>query len=403
MNTWEALVVALRCLRVNKLRSLLTMVGIVIGVTAVIVLVGLGDGMRAGFNKSFGELATAIIISKITGEVPGGGKPKELRDSDITALRKAPDLAYVVPEVSGTAVMQNGPGVEFSGQGYGSTVDYSKVNNREVVAGSMFTETDYQIRNRVTLLGPTVVTALFGGDVQAAVGTNIRISRTTFKVIGVLKGDGNYDDIALMPMSTARAYLFGGNDVVNAIAAKATSVETVPAAVDEINAILSERHRTSDPAKRDFKVTALQNQLDQFNQFMLYLSLFIVAVAGISLIVGGIGVANIMLVSVTERTREIGIRKAIGAPKAAIMKQFLIESTILAGTGGLIGVIFGITFILIGATVMTRVAPNFGVPTISVPAVLVALTVSMLIGLVAGGYPAMRAARLRPIEALRFQ
>ncbi|MBV9315153.1 MAG: ABC transporter permease, partial [Pseudonocardia sp.] len=338
MNTWEALVVALRCLRVNKLRSLLTMVGIVIGVTAVIVLVGLGDGMRAGFNKSFGELATAIIISKITGEVPGGGKPKELRDSDITALRKAPDLAYVVPEVSGTAVMQNGPGVEFSGQGYGSTVDYSKVNNREVVAGSMFTETDYQIRNRVTLLGPTVVTALFGGDVQAAVGTNIRISRTTFKVIGVLKGDGNYDDIALMPMSTARAYLFGGNDVVNAIAAKATSVETVPAAVDEINAILSERHRTSDPAKRDFKVTALQNQLDQFNQFMLYLSLFIVAVAGISLIVGGIGVANIMLVSVTERTREIGIRKAIGAPKAAIMKQFLIESTILAGTGGLIGV-----------------------------------------------------------------
>jgi putative ABC transport system permease protein len=180
-------------------------------------------------------------------------------------------------------------------------------------------------------------------------------------------------------------------------------VNQVNPALAQTTEILSERHHIREESKRDFEATALQNQLDQINQFLTFLTLFIIAVAAISLLVGGIGVANIMLVSVTERTREIGIRKAIGARRSAIMKQFLIESTVLAGVGGLFGIVFGVGITLTGAYVLPKVAPDFGTPEVSGVSIVVAIGVSLIIGLVAGGYPAMRASRLQPIEALRFQ
>jgi putative ABC transport system permease protein len=403
MNFKESLVIALRSLRTNKLRSALTMVGIVIGVTAVIVLVGLGNGVKSGFDKTFGALATAIIIQKVQGSVAGGGAPRDLKDADVTAVREAPAMASVVPALSGGSVFRYGPANAFTGQIWGSTTEYLGVSNREITHGRMFTEQEYKTREKVTLIAPDVVKNLYNGDGQSALGTKMRIGRLDFEVIGVLKSVGDYDDIALMPLGTARSYLLGGADTITAIAAKATSPATVPAATEQINEIMDDRHNIRDISKRDDKVTALQTQLDQFNQFMFYMSAFIVAVAGISLIVGGIGVANIMLVSVTERTREIGIRKAIGAKRSAIMKQFLIESTVLSAFGGLIGVLIGVAVVLVGANVIPKVAPDFGAPEVSWVAIAVALVVSMAIGLVAGGYPAWRAARLRPIEALRYQ
>jgi len=163
------------------------------------------------------------------------------------------------------------------------------------------------------------------------------------------------------------------------------------------------RHKIQDISKRDYKVTALRKQIDQFNQFVKYLTKFIVAVAAISLLVGGIGVANIMLVSVTERTREIGIRKAVGAPRGAIMKQFLLESITLAGIGGAVGTGIAVAVIKVGENVVPKVAPDFGAPILSAPPVVIAFGVSLGIGLVAGGYPAVRAAWMRPVEALRFE
>ncbi|WP_028921832.1 ABC transporter permease [Pseudonocardia acaciae] len=405
MNLKEAFIIALRGLRVNKLRSALTTVGIVIGVTAVIVLVGLGDGMKAGFNKTFGELATAIIVNKIEGSVPGGGKARDLKNADVTALRdknRAPAIRAVIPQVSGQHIATRGD-VQFRTSVVGSTPEYLSVNNREIILGSMFTEDHDKAAAKVVLLGPNPVANLYGGRAGDAIGSTLRIGRANFKVIGVVKSDGHDDDIALMPMTTARANLVGGGDTINGMAIKATSVAAVPDAVKQITEVLSERHNISDPSKRDFHVEALQGQLEEITQFLFFLSLFIVAVAGISLIVGGIGVANIMLVSVTERTREIGIRKAIGAPRLAIMKQFLIESTVLAGIGGLIGVTLGIAITLTAAAIIPKLSEDFGVPEVSAPAIVVAFTVSLCIGLMAGGYPALRAAKLQPIEALRYQ
>jgi putative ABC transport system permease protein len=405
MNFREAFVVAMSSLRVNRLRSALTTFGIVIGVSAVIVLVGLGDGIKAGFNEQFGALGNQINVSKINGSVPGGGRAKDLKDSDLTALRNpasAPHIASVTPVVTGTELITVNQR-QFRAAIQGSTADYLTVTARDLVVGSTFTEQQARANARVVVLGPNAVVTLFDGNATKAVGSTVRIGRSNFVVLGVLKGNGQADDAAVMPLGTARAYLVGGNDTVNQMIVKATSPDTVPAALDEIHRVMDDRHNIRDPASRDYNATALQTLLEQANQFLTYLTLFTVAVAAISLIVGGIGIANIMLVSVTERTKEIGIRKAIGARRSAIMKQFLLESTMLAGIGGLIGVAVGVAITVAAMIVLPQVAPKFGTPDVSIPAVLLAFLVSLLIGLVAGGYPAYRAATLRPIEALRYE
>ncbi|MGH4005781.1 MAG: ABC transporter permease, partial [Pseudonocardiaceae bacterium] len=259
---------------------------------------------------------------------------------------------------------------------------------------------------KVVVLGPTVATYLFGDDPDAALNQTVRINRQTFRVIGVLEplGEPN-DSYAVMPLETARRYIFGGGDVINQIIVQATQASAVPAAEDQTTRILSDRHRIKDTANRDFEVQSLRSRLTTFNQILDLLTLFTAAVAAISLIVGAIGVLNIMLVSVTERTREIGIRKAIGATRRAILNQFLIESVVLAGLGGVIGVAIGVGLALLGAAL----APSFGAtlatfaPAVSIPSIVVSFAISIAIGLIAGGYPANRAARLRPIEALRYE
>jgi putative ABC transport system permease protein len=405
VNVREAFAIALGSLRTNRLRSALTTLGIIIGVASVIVLVGLGNGIKAGFNSSFGALGNQLIVAPITGSVPGGGPAKELRDADVSALeneRKAPDIASVTPVITGTALITYNQ-AQFRAQVAGSTTDYLDVANRELITGRNFTSTQQRTGGRVVVLGPNAITTLFGADAGAAIDKTVRIGRSNFTVVGVVKSNGQQDDAAIMPLQAARSYLLGGADTINQMIVKAVSVAAVPAAADEITQILDQRHNIRDPAKRDFNVTALSSLLEKANQFLSFLTLFTVAIAAISLVVGGIGVANIMLVSVTERTREIGIRKAIGARRSAILKQFLIESTVLAGIGGLAGIVIGVVITLAAASVIPRFAPNFGAPTVSPVAVVIAFAVSLFIGLAAGGYPANRASRLQPIEALRYQ
>jgi putative ABC transport system permease protein len=401
----EALRSALSALRANRLRSALTTLGIVIGVTAVIVLVALGNGITSGFNESFGALGTQIVVTKTQGSVPGGGVARDLTDSDVEALRDrraAPDIASVTPVVSGTALLEAGSG-QFRTSVEGSTADYLDVQDRDLVVGRFFTEAEERSRAKVVVLGPNPVANLFGGQAGEALDQDIRIGRTNFRVIGVLKANGQQDNVVVMPMGAARSYLVGGGDEVSSIIVKATSVAAVPAALEQVNTILSERHSIRDPAKRDFDARALQNLLDNANQFLSFLSIFTVAIAAISLIVGGIGVANIMLVSVTERTREIGIRKAIGATRSAILRQFLIESIVLAALGGVIGIVLGVGLSLAAAAILPAAIPDFPPPSVSLDSIVIAFTISLIIGLVAGGYPANRAAKLRPIEALRYQ
>ncbi len=408
MNLREALRIAMRGLRANRLRSALTMLGIIIGVAAVILLVALGNGLKTSVNAQLEPLANLITIVPTVGNVPGGAAPKDLIDADVAALQDpalADQIDNVIPATTGRALVET-DAWRFRANVVGSTESWIEVNNQDMAAGSFFDGAQTRTGAKVVVLGPSVATYLFGDDPAAALNQTVRINRQTFRVIGVMQSVGEPgDSVAVMPLDTARRYIFGGGDKINQIIVQASQASAVPATQDEVIRILSDRHRIKDSANRDFEVQSLRSRLDSFNQVLRILTLFTAAVAAISLLVGAIGVLNIMLVSVTERTREIGIRKAIGATRRAVLEQFLIESIVLAGLGGLIGVALGVGLSALGA----RIAPSFGptfesfAPAVTIPSIVVSFGISLAIGLIAGGYPANRAARLRPIEALRYQ
>jgi putative ABC transport system permease protein len=397
--------IAWRAVLTHRLRAMLTALGVIIGIASVIVLVGLGTGLQAGFNAQFGALGTQVVVTKVSGFVPGGRAAHNLKDSEVLSIThsgRAPDVRDATPVVAGSALASLGPLRERLTL-TASLADYLDIGNRKLAAGSFFTEEQARTNARVVVLGIDPVEKFFGGDPAAAIGRTVRLGRGSFKVIGVVAKDGQQDETAVMPIGTARAYLIGGTDVVDEIIVRANSLDAVPAARDQVSAILDQEHGIRDPAQRDFETTALRDLLDTATEFVSMLTVFIAAIAGISLVVGAIGIANIMLVSVTDRTREIGIRKAIGATRRAIMKQFLIESIMLAGLGGLAGIGVGVGIIWAAREIIPRFQPTFGPPEISPAAILVAFTVSLFIGLLAGGYPAWRASRLQPIEALRFE
>ena len=407
MTYREAFVLALSGLATNRLRSLLTMLGMMIGVASVIVLVALGNGTSARLNEQIQSLGTNLIgVFQSRGSVATSGHSQPLSDKDVRALKEAsgtPHLVTVTPIKQGSAVLKYQNNLWRTSIA-GSSPSYLAAMHRKVSTGRFFSDAELRTSTRVVVLGNEPVKKLFKGNKAAAIGQKIRIGRQVFDVIGVLEENGQADDYAIMPITTARNYLIGGSgdDEVDQIVVEAPSQDAVPGAMAKVTGVLLDQHHVDNPDQKDFDVQSNLELLKQYTQITDVFTLFLTAIAAISLLVGGIGIMNIMLVTVTERTREIGIRKAIGARRKAILKQFLVESTVLAGLGGVIGVGLGVGVSLLGAALGANIG-SIAPPQLSLGSVVLAFTVSLAIGLFFGAYPANRAARLRPIDALRYE
>jgi putative ABC transport system permease protein len=414
MRLREALIIALRALRAHRLRSALTMLGLVVGVTSVVFLAACGQGVSNSVDARIETIANNITIVPQASDLPGGPPAQNLTDADADALQNAPDVATVTPAATSTASIGSSTTTLLSSTIIGTSDIWAHTNNRDFQAGSFFDAAQYRAAARVVVLGPTVATTLYGHNfAAAALGQTVWINHAPFQVIGVMQSYGQQlDKTAVMPLTTARRYIVGpgigvGHEL-NQITVEAPQQTEVPAAMSEVTSILDARHHITDPARKDFQVQSLGHRLATFNQIVGIITVFTPAVAAISLLVGGIGVLNIMLVSVTERTREIGIRKAIGATSRAILEQFIIEAVVLAALGGLVGVGVGAGLSTLVRIIAPALDPGTGIfagfaPVLSALAILVPFGISIAIGLVAGGYPAYRAARLLPIEALRYQ
>ncbi len=402
----EILRVALSALRANKLRSILTMLGIVIGVGAVIAMDGIGRGAKQSIEERIASLGTTLLTVQ-PGQAfgPGGIRQTDqqrMTMEDAVALEeRGTNLAAVQPE------MQRQLQVQYLTKNansavVGTTANYLEVRKFELDAGRMFTAAEDAGRQRVAVVGPEVLKNLGLENPAALVGEPIRISGMQFTVIGVLKSKGqgggffNPDDQLLIPISTARFRAFGTNRL-RSISVLAKSEAEIPLAMADIQKVLRREHRLREGRPDDF---AIRNQSDFLNTQADIVRVFtslLAGIAAVSLIVGGIGIMNIMLVSVTERTREIGVRKALGASRGNILLQFLIEAVVLCLAGGVIGVAVGMG----GAAVLSNFA-NFNTA-MSPNSIIIAFVFSAAVGVVFGVWPARRAASLDPIMALRYE
>jgi putative ABC transport system permease protein len=415
VNIYEALRMAVNGLLANRLRSGLTMLGILIGVMAVILLVAVGNGASVQINNQIQSLGANVIYvfpsnARGAGGVSQGfGTAQSLTQADVDALntrQQDPDVVAAIP------IAQSGGQITYGNQNYfapttGTTSAFPQVRDYQIAEGSFFSNDDVVANHRVVVIGQTVVDNLFGST--DPVGQTIKINRQSFRVIGVFApkggtGFGSQDNVVVAPITTVWAYLTGARGkVISQIVASATSPSTVTQAETEITAILLERHQISDATQADFQLQSQQDILNQATSIATALTLVLGAIAGISLVVGGIGIMNIMLVTVTERTGEIGIRKAIGARRSDILVQFLIEAMVLSGLGGALGIAIGALLAHEAPSVPAIASSGFPTPVVSGPSVLLAFFVSVAIGLFFGIYPANRAARLHPIEALRYE
>jgi len=408
MNFWQSFIEALESLISNKLRSGLTILGIVIGVGAVIAMLAIGTGAENSITGEIQGIGTNLLfVFRGGSEDVRNPQPITLGDTDALADPfQAPSIIGVAPALQGSGE------VSFAGEKkittiLGVTQDYGPVRNYQVSEGEFINEAHLLGRSAVVILGVDVAEVLFGRS-AGLTGETIRIEGQPFRVIGILeeKGGGSFgseDDQIIVPLTTAQARLIkrSTRDRVDLILVQAISAEAVPQAIDEISQILRYRHRT-EIGKDDFTIFSQQDFLDFAESITGVLTIFLGGIAAISLLVGGIGIMNIMLVSVIERTREIGLRKAMGARKRDILIQFLTESSLLSLIGGVLGITLGW---LIGAIVGQIAAANNAdiVPVIGLNDVLLATLFSAAVGLFFGLYPANRAAKLEPVEALRYE
>jgi putative ABC transport system permease protein len=414
MNLAESVRIALRSLAANKMRSGLTMLGIIIGVAAVIALMGVGRGASAAIDSQINSMGTNLLFvspgsTSESGVRTAQGSAQTLTYEDAMALadpENLPALAAVAAQVQvfGQVVYL---GNNVNTPVLGVTANYGDVRNQTVDQGEFIGEANVSSKSSVVVLGANVASTLFP-DGQDPVGQTVRINNIPFKVIGVLaakggSGMGNQDDQVIVPITTAMARLSrnrtGSGNVISQISVQVVDPGQIDAAVEQIGAVLRDRHNIR--YEDDFTILSQEDMLESATEITDILTLFLGGVAGISLLVGGIGIMNIMLVSVTERTREIGIRKAVGATRKNVLAQFLTEATILSVVGGLIGVAVGagIASLISGLSVGSMTLQ----PVIAPDSILLATLFSLAVGLFFGIYPAYRAAGLDPIDALRYE
>jgi len=402
VSLFKTIETGLRSLLGHRLRSVLTTLGILFGVAAVIATVGIGQASSDSVTARITSLGTNLLTisagSTVSAGVFGGaGTANTLTMSDVQGLedrQSAPDIEAVAPVSQGRASLVLGSS-NWSTTVSGSTEGWLIANTRTIGSGTFLNANDVATRSQVIVLGTTTA-----ANLGAGVGDIVLVRQIPFQVIGILaaagsQGFGNQDDLAVVPITTAQDELFGGS--VQRILLSATSASTIGSAYLEANQILLQTHHITNPSQADFTITTQTQVLSTAQAVTQTLTILLASVAAISLLVGGIGVMNIMLVSVTERTSEIGLRKALGATPVDLFRQFVIEAGMLTALGGLLGVATGLAV----GYVVPRAA-NIAVHITLLP-VLVAVGVAVAVGLVFGVYPALRAARLAPIEALRAQ
>ncbi len=409
MNLGQAILEALDSLAGNKLRSSLTILGIVIGVAAVIAMLAVGQGAQDTITGSISGIGTNLLF------VFQGNFAADVRNPEPITLGDAQALSdrFQAPSIEAvSSVIQGQVKVSFSGEQTTTTLNgispnYQEMRSYAVEEGSLITEEDLISRSSVVLLGSDVATKLFDRT-NGLVGETVRIEGSPFRVLGVLtkKGGGSFgsqDDVVLVPFSTAQSRILTRkrSDEVDLMLVQAADADKVLDASDEISQILRERHRTR-LGEDDFTVFSQADFVNTAKTITGVLTIFLGGIAAISLLVGGIGIMNIMLVSVTERTKEIGLRKALGARKRDILIQFLTESSLLSMLGGIIGIAFGY-LIAIGVGQIAAASDTPFVPNVSLDFIILATVFSTAVGLFFGIYPANRAANLEPVEALRYE
>ena len=406
MNTTNLLKIALRALANNKLRGFLTMLGIIIGVASVITMLAIGQGSKRSIQAQISEMGSNMIMIQPGADMRGGVR----QDASAMETLKLQDYEDIVNEtryVSATSPSVNSSGQAIYGANnapttvYGISPDYMEIRRYEVEDGDMFSDQDVQTAAKVCVIGKTVVDNLFPGG-ENPVGKVIRFQKLPFRVAGVLKSKGynsmgmDQDDLILAPYTTIQKKILAITHL-QGITCSALKEEYTNQAIDEISEILRRNHRLRETDDDDFTIRSMQELSTMLTSTTDIMTTLLAAVAGISLLVGGIGIMNIMYVSVTERTREIGLRMSIGAKGMDILAQFLIESILISVTGGLIGVLFGV-----GAALVVNVVAHFPIY-IQPWSVLLSFVVCTVTGVFFGWYPAKKAAQLDPIEAIRYE
>lgn len=402
---WESITIALEGLKANKLRSVLTMLGIIIGVGAVIAMVSIGMGVRDKVQTSIASLGSNLLIispgaTSASGVRLAAGSNNSLTNNDAQAIAKeVAGVSFVAPSVSRQYQLVYG-NKNWVTNVQGITPEYLEVRNFAVETGTFFTIKDMDTRNRVAILGKTTVDNMFG-EVNP-LGQTIRINKAPFQIVSVLEAKGqsaggmDQDDIVLIPLTTAQERMIGIT-YLHSISVQADNADVINQVQEDITELLRSRHRLTMNTPDNFTVRNLAAVMATAEETTQTITLLLGNIAAISLLVGGIGIMNIMLVSVTERTREIGIRKALGATYYNILLQFLIEAIVIGVTGGLIGILLGI-----GTSLAISAVAGWNT-VISVASILLAFGFSVLIGLFFGIYPARKAALLDPIDALRYE
>lgn len=406
-NFSEILLTAIEALRLQKTRTALAVLGIVIGIGAVIALVSIGQSAQKSVENQISSLGSNLLTISPGAQSSGGVRSASSRttltyedaqaiatDSSITTVNK------ISPELASRSQITYGKN-NTNTQVIGATPTYLSVHNMTLQSGAFFSERDVTNQSKVAVVGPQVVSDLFGSTDVNVIGKSIRVNRISFKIVGVTSAKGgtgfqNQDNMILVPLETAQKSLFGMN-YLTAISIEAKDKDSITQTQDEVGYFLLTRHKISDAASADFTIISQSDITSAATSVTNTLATLLAGIAAISLLVGGIGIMNIMLVTVTERTREIGLRKALGAERNVIITQFLTEAVVLTLLGGIIGMIIGI---LLSYIVSHFMSLPF---TISFGSIILAIGVSGLIGVVFGWFPAQKAAKLSPIEALRYE